>query len=140
MRVYIHYPTSNNHLVLWSYSPTGVKKIGKNGEKIFYDYEEKINNAVFPSLQGGPHNNAIAGIATAMLQAKTPEFRQYQERVIANAQRLAAELEKLGFHVVTGGTDVHLVLVDMAKSFKVTGSKAEYLLELVDIACNKNTG
>lgn len=95
---------------------------------------------MFPSLQGGPHNNAIAGIATAMLQAKTPEFREYQQQVLANAKRLAAELEKLGFIVVTGGTDVHLVLVDMVKSFKVTGSKAEYLLELVDIACNKNTG
>lgn len=115
-------------------------KIGKNGEKILYDYEEKINNAVFPSLQGGPHNNAIAGIATAMLQATTQEFRDYQQQVIANAKRLAAELEKLGFFVVTGGTDVHLILVDLAKSFKVTGSKAEYLFELVDIACNKNTG
>lgn len=117
----------------------GVKKVGKNGEKILYDFEEKINNAVFPSLQGGPHNNAIAGIATAMLQAKSQEFREYQQQVVANAKRLSSELEKLGFSVVTGGTDVHLVLVDMVKSFKVTGSKAEYLLELVDIACNKNT-
>lgn len=75
-----------------------------------------------------------------MLQAKSQEFREYQQQVVANAKRLSSELEKLGFSVVTGGTDVHLVLVDMVKSFKVTGSKAEYLLELVDIACNKNTG
>lgn len=75
-----------------------------------------------------------------MLQAKTPEFRQYQAQVLLNAKRLASELEKLGFFVVTGGTDNHLVLVDLVKSFKVTGSKAEYVLELVDIACNKNTG
>lgn len=105
-----------------------------------YDYEEKINNAVFPSLQGGPHNNAIAGIATAMLQAKSSEFQEYQQRVVLNAKRLASELEKLGFYVVTGGTDNHLVLVDLVKTFKVTGSKAEHVLELVDIACNKNTG
>lgn len=117
----------------------GLKKVTKTGEKIMYDYEEKINNAVFPSLQGGPHNNAIAGIATAMLQAKSPEFHAYQQRVILNAKRLASELEKLGFYVVTGGTDNHLVVIDLVKSFKVTGSKAEYVLELVDIACNKNT-
>ncbi|XP_065218924.1 serine hydroxymethyltransferase isoform X2 [Planococcus citri] len=117
----------------------GVKKVTKTGETIMYDYEEKINNAVFPSLQGGPHNNAIAGIATAMLQAKSPEFRKYQQRVASNAKRLASELEKLGFFVVTGGTDTHLVLVDLVKSFKVTGSKAEHVLELIDIACNKNT-
>lgn len=118
----------------------GVKKVTPKGEKIMYDYEEKINNAVFPSLQGGPHNNAIAGIATAMRQARTPEFKQYQEQIILNAKRLADELQKLGFFVVTGGTDVHLVLVDLVKSFKVTGSKAEYVLELIEIACNKNTG
>lgn len=117
-----------------------MKAVTKTGEKIFYDYEDKINNAVFPSLQGGPHNNAIGGIATAMLQAQAPEFRQYQQQVLDNAKKLASELEKLGFFVITGGTDNHLVLVDLVRSFKVTGSKAEYILELVDIACNKNTG
>ncbi len=105
-----------------------------------YNFEERINNAVFPSLQGGPHNHQIAAMATAMRQVKSPEYRKYQEQVILNAKKLASELAKLGFEVVTGGTDVHLVLVDLVKSFKITGSKAEYLLEMIDIACNKNTG
>jgi glycine hydroxymethyltransferase len=117
-----------------------VRKVTSKGEKIMYDFEEKINNAVFPGLQGGPHNNVIAGVATAMLQAASPEFRKYQERVLANAKQLAASLQKLGFKVITGGTDVHLVLVDVTKSFKVTGAKAAHVLELVSIACNKNTG
>jgi glycine hydroxymethyltransferase len=59
----------------------GVRSVNKAGEKIMYDLESKINQAVFPGLQGGPHNNTIAGIATAFLQAKTPEFRKYQEQV-----------------------------------------------------------
>lgn len=118
----------------------GIRNVTKTGEKIMYDFEEKINNAVFPSLQGGPHNNAIAAIATMMLQAQTPEFRKYQEQVLLNAKALSCELEKLGFHVITGGTDVHLILVDVMKSFGVTGAKAEHILELMHVACNKNTG
>jgi glycine hydroxymethyltransferase len=59
----------------------GVRSVNKAGEKIMYDLENKINQAVFPGLQGGPHNNTIAGIATAFQQAKTPEFHKYQERV-----------------------------------------------------------
>jgi glycine hydroxymethyltransferase len=55
--------------------------VNKAGEKVMYDLENKINQAVFPGLQGGPHNNAIAGIATALRQAMTPEFRKYQEQV-----------------------------------------------------------
>lgn len=118
----------------------GERKVTAAGEKISYDFEEKINNAVFPGLQGGPHNNNIAGVAAAMLQAQSDEFRKYQEQVLANAKQLAASLEKAGFKVISGGTDVHLLLVDVMKSFNVTGSKASYVLELIDIACNKNTG
>jgi glycine hydroxymethyltransferase len=59
----------------------GVRSVNKAGEKVMYDLESKINQAVFPGLQGGPHNNAIAGIATTLQQAKTPEFHKYQEQV-----------------------------------------------------------
>ena len=121
-------------------SLSGVRKVTASGEKIMYDFEDKINAAVFPGLQGGPHNNVIAGVATAMLQAQSPEFRRYQQQVLANAQQLATSLNASGFKVVTGGTDVHLVLVDVTRSFNVTGSKASFLLELVSIVCNKNTG
>lgn len=60
---------------------TGVKSVGKNGEKVMYDFESRVNQAVFPALQGGPHNHQIGAIATAMLQAQTPEFKQYQIQV-----------------------------------------------------------
>uniref|UniRef100_A0A1B6CYU9 Serine hydroxymethyltransferase n=1 Tax=Clastoptera arizonana TaxID=38151 RepID=A0A1B6CYU9_9HEMI len=116
----------------------GVKSVGKNGEKIMYDLEARVNQAVFPTLQGGPHNHQIGAVATAMKQAKTPEFRKYQEQVLANAKTLCAGLQKRGYKISTGGTDVHLVLVDV-RSAGLTGAKAEYILEEMNIACNKNT-
>ncbi|XP_076243238.1 serine hydroxymethyl transferase [Calliopsis andreniformis] len=116
----------------------GVKSIGKDGQKVMYDLESKINQAVFPGLQGGPHNNTIAGIATAMKQAKSEEFREYQKRVIANAKRLCSRLQELGYKISTDGTDVHMLLLDL-RPVGITGSKAEKLLESISIACNKNT-
>lgn len=74
----------------------------KTGEKILYDFEQKINDAVFPGLQGGPHNHAIGAIATAMLQAQSEEFKQYQAQVKRNARQLSDEMIKRGYHVVTG--------------------------------------
>ncbi|ALC49447.1 CG3011 [Drosophila busckii] len=116
----------------------GVRSTKPNGEKVMYDLEERINQSVFPSLQGGPHNNAIAGIATAFKQAKTPEFKVYQAQVLKNSKTLCKGLMDLGYQVATGGTDVHLVLVDV-RSAGLTGAKAELILEEVGIACNKNT-
>lgn len=116
----------------------GVKSVNAKGVTIMYDYESRINQAVFPTLQGGPHNNAIAGIATAYLQAQSPEYVEYQKQVIANAKRLSEELIKRDYNVATGGTDVHLVLVDL-RSKGVTGAQGEKVLEDVHVACNKNT-
>ncbi|XP_037814535.1 serine hydroxymethyltransferase, cytosolic isoform X1 [Lucilia sericata] len=116
----------------------GVRKVKPNGDKVMYDIEDRINNAIFPGLQGGPHNNTIAGIATAFKQAQSPEFKEYQTQVIANARRLCDGLIKKGYSIATGGTDVHLVLVDL-RNVGLTGSRAEYILEEVNIACNKNT-
>ncbi|KAL7743679.1 hypothetical protein ACLKA6_019288 [Drosophila palustris] len=116
----------------------GVRSTKANGEKVMYDLEDRINQAVFPALQGGPHNNAIAGIATAFKQAKSPEFKTYQAQVIKNAKTLCKGLVDLGYKVATGGTDVHLVLVDV-RNAGLTGAKAELILEEVGIACNKNT-
>lgn len=103
-----------------------------------YDLESRINQAVFPGLQGGPHNNAIAGIATAMLQAANPEFVDYQKQVVKNAQRVCEKLIEKGYKIATGGTDIHLLLVDLSGT-GISGSKAEYILEEISIACNKNT-
>ncbi|RXG53991.1 Serine hydroxymethyltransferase, cytosolic [Armadillidium vulgare] len=111
----------------------------KNGCPVYYNFEDKINQAVFPGLQGGPHNNQIAGVAVALKQAKQPSFRVYQEQVISNARTLASELQKLGeYKIVTGGTDTHIVWVNM-KPVGLSGGKAEKILEEVSIACNKNT-
>merc|ERR1719225_458569 len=110
----------------------------KTGQEIFYDYEEPINNAVFPGLQGGPHNHAIAAIGVAMQQATTPAFRTYQETVVANAQALCKNLKDLGYKIVTDGTDNHIVLVDL-RTVKLSGKKAERILEDVGISVNKNT-
>jgi len=103
-----------------------------------YDLESKINQAVFPGLQGGPHNHAIAAIATTMKQVKTPEFIAYQKQVAINAKRLCAGLQEHGYNISTHGTDVHQLLVDL-RSTGITGAKAEKILEDVSIACNKNT-
>ncbi|CAO1394752.1 unnamed protein product [Diamesa serratosioi] len=116
----------------------GVRQVKANGDKVMYDLEAKINQAVFPALQGGPHNHAIAGIATSMMQAKLPEFKEYQQQVIKNAQRLCVGLTKKGYNIATGGTDIHLVLVDL-RPVGITGARAEYILEEISIACNKNT-
>merc|ERR1712004_49309 len=116
----------------------GVKCIDRNGKEVLYEYEDPINNAVFPGLQGGPHNGAIAAIAHAMDKASTLAFKKYQETVIANAQALAGHLQDLGYKIVTGGTDNHIVLVDLS-SKQLSGSKAELILEEVGISVNKNT-
>lgn len=116
----------------------GVRSVKANGDKVLYDLESKINQAVFPGLQGGPHNHAIAGIATCMMQAQTPEFKDYQVQIIKNARALCDGLLQKGYSISTGGTDVHLVLVDLRPA-GITGARAEYVLEEISIACNKNT-
>lgn len=116
----------------------GVKGQNKQGKDIMYDYEKKINSAVFPGLQGGPHNHQIAAIAVALKVAGTPYFKDYQLQVISNARTMAKALADRGFNIVTGGTDVHLFVVDL-RSKNVDGSLAEHILELVSISVNKNT-
>jgi len=118
----------------------GVRSVDSKGNKVLYDIKNKIDLAVFPGLQGGPHNHAIGGIAVAMKHAKTTEFLEYQKQVIANAKKIAAGLMTLGYKVVTGGTDCHLVHVDLKNSpGGLSGAKGELLLELINISCNKNT-
>lgn len=100
---------------------------------------DKIDFSVFPGLQGGPHNHTIAALSTALLQASTPEFKEYQSYVVKNAKALAAALQKLGFSLVSGGTDNHLVTVDVNKSRGIDGARVERILELAAIITNKNT-
>ncbi len=99
---------------------------------------QAIDFAVFPSLQGGPQNHSIAGIGVALHEAMQPEFKLYTSQVVKNAKVLASELLKSGFDVVTGGTDKHLVLLDL-RNIGITGSEAALRLEKIGIITNKNT-
>lgn len=116
----------------------GEKGKDKKGNPIMYDLEEKINFAVFPGLQGGPHNHTISGLAVALKQAASPEFKAYQKQVMSNMQAMAKRLQKHGIKLVSGGTDNHLALLDL-RPMGVDGSRVERVLELAHIACNKNT-
>lgn len=99
---------------------------------------DKIDAAVFPSLQGGPHNHQIAAVAVALKEANTCEFREYARSVIANAQALATGLVKRGHTIATGGTDNHLLLWDV-RGEGVNGNKVEKVLDMVSITTNKNS-
>jgi glycine hydroxymethyltransferase len=101
------------------------------------DFETRINNAVFPALQGGPHEHQIAGVATQLKEVVTPEFKAYCVQVKANAKALAATLMGHGYKLVTGGTDNHLILWDL-RPLGLTGSKVEKLCDTSHITLNKN--
>ncbi|KAI9851729.1 MAG: glycine hydroxymethyltransferase shm1 [Thelocarpon superellum] len=123
----------------------GVRRTNaKTKEPELYHLEEPINASVFPGHQGGPHNHTITALAVALQQAQTPEFQEYQRTVLLNAKALSDRLgtpkEKggLGYTVVSGGTDNHLVLLDL-KERGVDGARVERVLELVGVASNKNT-
>jgi len=117
----------------------GQKGLDKKGNPVMYDYEEKINFSVFPGLQGGPHNHTIGALATCLKQANTPEFITYQKQVMKNSASMADRLNELNYNLVSGGTDNHLVLVDLKSSRGIDGARVERILELACIASNKNT-
>ncbi len=98
---------------------------------------ENIDKAVFPGIQGGPHMNAVAATGVALEEALKPEFKEYAEQVVKNAKALAGELIKLGFKLSSGGTDNHLILIDMTP-MGLTGSQASDKLEKEGIIVNKN--
>lgn len=100
-------------------------------------FEAKINQAVFPSLQGGPHEHQIAAVATQFKEVVSTDFRVYAKQVQKNAQALAKTLESYGYSLATGGTDNHLILWDL-KPQQLTGSKFEKLCDAVSITLNKN--
>lgn len=114
---------------------------GPRGGIILTNHEElakAIDKQVFPGIQGGPLMHVIAAKATAFYEALDPSFISYQKQVIKNAQTLAKTLELLGYRIVAGGTDNHLLLVDVKKSIGLSGKKAADILTSVNITCNKN--
>lgn len=100
--------------------------------------EDKINFAVFPSNQGGPHNNTIAAVATALKQAASPEYCEYAKQIIKNMQALTGELKKRGQKLATDGTENHLALWDL-RPLGLSGNKMEKICEQVSISLNKNS-
>ncbi len=102
------------------------------------EYASAIDKMVFPGLQGGPHENNIAGIAVALKEASGKNFQKYGEQIIKNSKALAQSLKEQGLNLVSGGTDNHLVLIDLTKN-EITGKKAEKILEKTGIYVNKNT-
>ncbi len=130
-------PLSHAHVVT---STTHKTLRGPRGGIILCNDEamaKKINSAVFPGLQGGPLMHIIAAKAVAFGEALLPEFRTYADRVVTNARVLAERLKAQGYDLVTGGTDTHLVLVDL-RSRGLTGKAAEASLERAHLTCNKN--
>lgn len=112
---------------------------GPRGGMIFCrkEFARQIDKAVFPGVQGGPLMHVIAAKAVALKEAQSPEFIEYQQQVVKNAQVLSQALQELGYNLVSGGTDNHLLLVDL-RNKKLTGRDAEKLLDEVGISVNKN--
>ncbi len=115
---------------------------GPRGGIILTNNEEiikKINKAIFPGIQGGPLMNIIAGKVECFYEALKPEFKEYQVEVLKNAKVLSDTLKEEGFKIISGGTDNHLLLVDVKNKLGITGKEAEDALEKINITINKNT-
>ena len=115
---------------------------GPRGGIILTNNEEiakKVNRVIFPGIQGGPLMHIIAAKAVAFHEALTEEFIDYQKQVVKNSKAFSNKFIELGYHVVSGGTDNHLLLLDVLSKVNLTGKKAEKLLDKANITCNKNT-
>ncbi|HQP91259.1 MAG TPA: serine hydroxymethyltransferase [Candidatus Omnitrophota bacterium] len=126
---YAHFVTTTTHKTLRG--PRGGMILCKQ------EFAKKIDSVVFPGIQGGPLMHVIAAKAVALKEALTPEFKAYQKKLVANAKTLAGELEKKGFRIVAGGTDTHLMLVDLTDK-EMTGKEAAAFLDQARITVNKN--
>jgi glycine hydroxymethyltransferase len=127
---YSHVVTSTTHKSLR----------GPRSGIIFYqkEFEQAINSAVFPGLQGGPHNHTIGALAVALKVANTPEFKEYQKQVCSNCKALAKKLTELGYSLSSGGTDNHLILCDLRPK-GIDGARVEKILDMAHITLNKNS-
>jgi len=127
--LFLDFVTSTTHKTLRG--PRGAFILCKD------EYSSQIDKMVFPGIQGGPLMHVIAAKAICFLEASRPEFKNYSQKVVENAKTLANSLKERGFRLVSGGTDNHLILVDL-RNFDITGKEAEKLLESVGITVNKN--
>ncbi|MEK7061875.1 MAG: serine hydroxymethyltransferase [Patescibacteria group bacterium] len=134
---YVHIITTTTHKTLRG-PRGGIIMVTKKGLEKDIDLAKKIDKAVFPGLQGGPHENAIAAIAVSLKEAGTIAFKKYAAQIIKNAEVLSEELKKYGFNLISGGTENHLLLIDL-RNKNITGADAQNLLESAGIIMNKNS-
>ena len=134
---FCHVVTTTTHKTLRG--PRGAMiMVTKKGIEKDSEVAVKIDRAVFPGFQGGPHNNTTAGIAIALSEAERPSFKEYGKQILSNAKVLAAELKKGGLNIVTGGTECHLLVVDLTNQ-NLGGKEIAQALETAGIITNKNT-
>lgn len=133
---YAHIVTTTTHKTLRG--PRGALiMVTEKGIKKDPDLPKKIDTAIIPGLQGGPHDNQTAAIAVCLKEASTPAFKKYGEQIVKNSKKLAEELTKLGFNLVGGGSDNHLILIDLSGT-GVNGAVGALALEKAGIVVNKN--
>ena len=134
---YAHVVTTTTHKTLRGPREAMIM-VTKKGIEKDAELAKKIDRAVFPGLQGGPHNNTTAGIAIALGEAELPEFKKYGEQIVKNAKVLAEELVKGGLTIVTGKTECHLIVIDLRQK-NLTGKVVAEALEMAGIIVNKNS-
>ena len=134
---YVHIVTTTTHKTLRG-PRGGMIMVTKKGLQKDAELPKKIDKAVFPGLQGGPHENTIAAIAVALKEAASPAFKKYAHQIVKNAKTLAEELKKYDFTLMSGGTENHLLLIDL-RSKNIAGAEAQDLLESAGMSTNKNS-
>jgi len=134
---YVHIVTTTTHKTLRG-PRGGMIMVTKKGLAKDADLAKKIDKAIFPGLQGGPHENAIAAIAVALKEASTVAFKKYATQIVKNAKALAVALQQHGVELISGGTENHLLLIDL-RNKNITGAEAQDLLEKAGITINKNS-
>jgi glycine hydroxymethyltransferase len=134
---YVHIITTTTHKTLRG-PRGGLIMVTQKGLEKDAELGKKIDKAIFPGLQGGPHMHQVAAIAVCLKEASTPAFKKYAKQIVKNAKALAKELKKYGFNLVSDGTDNHLILVDL-RNKNISGTEAQDLLETAGITINKNT-
>jgi len=134
---YVHIITTTTHKTLRG-PRGGIIMVTQEGLKKDLNLADKIDKAVFPGLQGGPHENRIAALAVCLKEVASPAFKKYARQIVKNCQTLAEELKKYGFNLITDGTDNHLILIDL-RNKGIPGKDAQHRLEEAGITINKNT-
>lgn len=134
---YAHIVTTTTHKTLRG-PRGGMIMVTKKGMEKDAEIAQKIDRAVFPGLQGGPHNHTTAAIAVALGEAAKPSFKTYAKQIVANAKAMAGKFTTLGITLVSGGTDNHLLLLDLSKEGSL-GAQLEYAMDVAHMTANKNT-